>query len=322
MRAFPLLAAAFAAFILSCRPAAAVLADPSAGKAPLVAVVDSPLAEKWLDQAGVAYVHRTGASLGTVPITGARLLILPMQSVTTAAAVTNVQEYLAGGGKVIAVYWGTVAPDGAANYPAYQLCAQLGIRPVGWLDGPPGRLSLASGGLGMLPYAGADVELPGSPTVVVQPLPGALPVGRWTGSGTAEVPSSYVGAVYLRGGSVYVAPNILRGSNDVPACRDLLFWAMQRVAPDFGPNFQAKDRIAAAAAAMAALSPLLDASSPAEVTAGVSIAQSALADARTQLARAVPARAVAAADRARRLATDLIERLKRDRERGDAAPLK
>jgi hypothetical protein len=322
MRAHPLLAAAFAVLSLFSRPAAASLVDPSAGKAPLVTVVDSPLAEKWLDQAGIAYVHRTGQSLGTTPVTGAKLLILPMQSVTTAAAVTSVQEYLAGGGKVIAVYWGTVAPEGAANYPAYQLCAQLGVRPVGWLDGPPGRLSLATGGMGMLPYAGADVDLPGSPTVVVQPLPGALPVGRWVGSGAAEVPSNYVGAVYLRGGSVYLAPNILRSSNDVPACRDLLFWAMQRVAPDFGPSFQARDRIAAAAAAMASLSPLLDASSPAEVTAGVSIAQASLAEARTQLSRSVPARAIAAADRARRLAADLTDRLKRDRERGAAAPSK
>jgi len=320
MRAVCLLAAVFAAFTLPCRPVAASLIDPSAGKAPLITVVDSPLAEKWLDQAGIAYVHRTGQSLGTAPVTGAKLLILPMQSVTTAAAVTNVQEYLSGGGKVIAVYWGTVAPDGAANYPAYQLCPQLGVRPVGWMDGPPGRLSLSSGGLGMLPYSGSEVELSGSPTVVVQPLPGALPVGRWTGTGTGDVPSSYVGAVYLRGGSVYVAPNILRGSNDVPASRDLLFWAMQRVAPEFGPAFQARDRIAAAAAVMATLTPMLDASSPAEVTAGVSIAQTALAEARAQLSKAVPARAVAAADRARRLATDLIDRLKRDRVRGEAAP--
>lgn len=320
MRAVPMFAAVFVAFTLTSRPAVAAPTEPSVGRTPLVTVVDSPLAEKWLDQAGIAYSHRTGPSLGTAPVTGTKLLILPMQSVTTAAAAENVQEYLAGGGKVIAVYWGTVAPDGAANYPAYQLCPQLGVRPIGWLDGPPGRLSLASGGVGMLPYSGADVELPGSQTVVVQPLPGALPVGRWLGPANGDVPSSYVGAVYLRGGSVYVAPNILRSGNDTPACRDLLFWAMQRVAPDFGPNFQARDRIAAAATALAALNPLVDASSPAEVTAGVNIAQAALAEARAQLSKSVPARAVAAADRARRLATDLIERLKRERARGENAP--
>lgn len=317
MRAVPLLAVAFGLFAAFARPASAAPVDNSADKGPLITVVDSPLAEKWLDQAGIAYIHRTGPSLGAAPVTGTRLLILPLQSVTTAAAVSHVQEFMAGGGKVVGIYWGTVAPDGAANYPAYQLCPQLGVRPVGWLDGPPGKLSLATGGAGSLPYSGSEVELPGSPTVVVQPLPGALPVARWTGPGTSEVPSSYIGAVYLRGGSVYVAANILRGTRDVPACRELLFWAMQRVAPDFGPNLQAKDRIATAATAMAALSPLLDSSTPAEVTAGVGIAQTALLEARTQLSKAAPTRAVAAADRARRLVTDLTDRLKRDRDRGD-----
>jgi hypothetical protein len=317
MRAVSFLAVAFAVFAASAGSFAA-LVDNSADKGPLITVVDSPIAEKWLDQAGIAYVHRTGQSLGAAPITGTRLMILPMQSVTTPAAVTSVQEFMAGGGKVVAVYWGTVAPDGADAYPAYQLCPKLGVRPAGWLDAPPGKLSLASGGTGMLPYSGSDVELPGGPTVVVQPLPGALPVGRWTGVAAGDVPSNYVGAVYLRGGSVYVAPNILRGTRDVTACRELLFWAIQRLAPDYGPNLQAKDRIAAAAAAMASLTPLMDANTPAEVTAGAGIAQTALGEARSQLAKSVPARAIAAADRARRLATDLAERLKR--ERGEAAP--
>lgn len=313
MRAVPFLAVAFAVFAASSGSIAAPL-DNSADRGPLVTVVDSPVAEKWLDQAGIAFVHRTGQSLGAGPITGTRLMILPMQSVTTAAAAMSVQEFIAGGGKVVAVYWGTIAADGAANFPAYQLCPQLGVRPVGWLDTTPGKLSLASGGTGMLPYGGGEVELPGGPTAVVQPLPGALPVARWSGAGSNDVPSNYVGAVYLRGSSVYVAPNILRGTRDSAACRELLFWAIQRLAPDYGPNLQAKDRIASASAAMAALAPLMDASTPAEVTAGAGIAQTALVEARTQLSKSVPARAIAAADRARRLATDLADRLKRNRE--------
>jgi len=300
-------------------PACAAVADPSVGKAPLVTVVDSPLAEKWLEHAGVPYARRAGQTLGGAPISGMKLLILPMHSVTTPAAVANIQDYLAGGGKLIAVYWGTLAADGAATNPAYQLAAQIGIRPVGWTDAP-GTLSLASGGGGGLPYTGANVSLSGCPAVVVEPTPGSMPVGRWVGPETAALPSGYVGAVYLRGGVIYLGADLLRPSSDRSENRDVLFWAMQRVAPDFGAVFQAKERIATAGAIVSAMLPLVDGASPPEVAAGVTAAQAAMAEARNLLARGVPARAIVAADRARRIASDLTERLKRDRERGAQSP--
>jgi hypothetical protein len=319
MRALQFVAATVAILFAAGRPAPGLAADPSAGKVPLVTVVDSPLAERWLEQAGVPFARRDGASLGAAPLAGMKLLILPMHSVTTSAAVANIQEYLAGGGKLVAVYWGTVAADGAGSHPAYQLTTQLGIRPVGWTDSP-GALSLSSGGGGALPYLGAQVTLSGCPAVVVEPAPGSMPVGRWVGPEAASLASGYVGGVYLRGGVIYLAADVLRPSSDRPENRELLFWAMQRVAPDFGAVFQAKERIAAASAAVSALLPLVDGSSPPEVAAGVGAAQAAMSEARNQLARGVPTRAIAAADRARRLANDLKESLKRDRERGAQDP--
>jgi hypothetical protein len=315
MRLVPLVAAVFALTFTCSRPARATSADPTAPKP--VVVVDSPLAENWLDQAGVPYARRTGASLGSAPIVGARLVILPMQSVTTPAAVANIQQYLSGGGKLLAYYWGTVSRDGAAANPGYQLCPELGVRPVGWSDVTPGKLSLANGGAGALPYAGATVALPSTPTVVLEPLPGVLPVARWVGPEAADLPSGYVGAVYLRGGVIYLAANFLRAGNDRPECKELLFWAMQRVSPDLGATAQARDRIASAAAAVTALAPLTGGNAPPEATAGSMAAQAALSEARTLLAKGIPARAIAAADRARRLASELAERLKRDR--GDGA---
>jgi hypothetical protein len=314
MRLLPLFAVALGFALVCDRPAAAsVSADPGAAK---VVVVDSPLAEGWLEQAGVAFSRRSGPSLGAGPITGAKLLVLPMQSVTTPAAVANIQEYLAGGGKLVAFYWGTVTRDGVAANPAYQLCNELGVRPIAWSDVLPGKLSLANGGAGALPYGGSTLSLPSTPTVILEPLPGTLPVGRWVGPEAADLPFGYVGAVYLRGGVIYLAPNFLRAGNDRPESKDLLFWAMQRVAPELGSAIQARDRIAAAAAAVAALGPLMAGDTPPEATAGSMAAQAALTEARTFLAKGVPARSIAAADRARRLAGELAERLRRTRTEG------
>ena len=314
MRLIPLVAAVL---LLSCsfgRQSHANSADSTAMKP--VVVVDSPLAENWLDGAGVPYARRSGASLGSVPIGPAKLLILPMQSVMTPAAVTNIQEYLAGGGKLLAYYWGTISKEGAAANPGYDLCPVLGVRPVGWSDVTPGKLSLSNGGPGALPYAGATVALPSTPTVVLEPLPGALPVGRWIGPEAADLPSGYVGAVYLRGGVIYLAANFLRPGNDRPECRDLFFWALQRVSADLGATAQARDRVASAAAAVTALAPLTAGSTLPEATAGSTAAQAALTEARTLLAKGIPARAIASADRARRLAGELAERLKRVRGDG------
>lgn len=319
MRALHIVAASVAVLFAAVRPVSAALPEPSAGKPPLVTVVDSPLAEKWLEQAGVPYARRDGHTLGAAPISGMKLLILPMHAVTTPAAVANVQEYLAEGGKLIAVYWGTLASDGASTNPAYQLATQLGVRPVGWTDAP-GALSLSSGGGGALPYLGAQVTLSGCPAVVVEPAPGSMPVGRWVGPEASALASGYVGAVYLRGGVIYLAADVLRPSNDRLENREVLFWAMQRVAPDFGAAFQAKERIAAAATALSGLASLVDGTSPPEVAVGVSAAQSAITEARNHLARGAPARAIVAADRARRLAGDLTERLRRDRERDPQNP--
>jgi hypothetical protein len=316
MRAVSFVAAAVTLFCVSVSPARALAADPSAGRTPIVTVVDSPLAEKWLDYAGVPFARRSGQSLGAAPIGGAKILVLPLQSVTTPAAVANVREFVAGGGKLVAVYWGTLSSDGAATNPAYDLTPLLGARPIGWSDAA-GALSLSNGGNGVLPYVGGQVSFTSTPTVVVEPLPGALPVGRWVGEEAAALPQGYVGAVYLRSSSIFIAADLLRPNNDRAEMREVLFWAMQRVAPEVGPVLQAKERIATAAIAVGALGPLLG-NAPPEASAAMGAAQAAMAEARAQLAKGLAGRAAVAADRARRIAVDLADKLKR--ERRDPAP--
>src|SRR5690606_3696452 len=132
--------------------------------------------------------------------------------------------------------------------------------------GSPGKLSLAAGGGGVLPYLGSELELPGCPAVVVEPVPGSMPVGRWVGPEAASLASGYVGAAYLRPGVIYLSANLLRPANDRPEYREILFWALQRVAPDVGPTYQAKERIASAALVVGVLGSMVGPDASPEAT--------------------------------------------------------
>src|SRR5687767_8545806 len=103
--------------------------EKACGQGPVVAVCDSPTVEKWLARIGVASQRRTGLGLGAEPISGVKLLILPLESVNTPGAVKNVRAFINGGGKVAAFYWGAMRPPGSTAAPIYDLCPSLGVRP-------------------------------------------------------------------------------------------------------------------------------------------------------------------------------------------------
>lgn len=282
--------------------------EPEAGKPALVGVVESPLAEKWLERAGIAYSRRTRESLEG-PIAGVRLLVLPLEFVSTPAAVRNVQDFSSAGGKVVAFYWGTLAA-GADAYPMFQLSALLGVRPVGWAEELPQPLVLEDIGAGAPPSMGKSLTLPRSPATVVEPLYGTRTLARWTaGEGSALRERS--GAVFLRDNVLYLTTHLLRPGNDRIEARELFFWALQRCAPDFGPGLQARDRIVTAAEACAAMTAAVRAETVEGVSAQVEEALTALNEARTHLSRGRALRASLSADRARALARRVLEQSRR-----------
>lgn len=276
----------------------------AARRAPAVVVVDSPVAEKWLQQAGIAYSARPGALLGAMPLAGARLLILPMAAVTSPDAARTVESFAARGGRVVAVYWGTLVGPGGGAPPSYQLAEILGVRPVGWTGETPQEVVLSETGTGALPYSGPRVSIPLCQSTLVQPLLGSRVVASWGGDDTLDPASP--GAIFLHGNALYIAPNILRPGNDRPEVRELFFWAIQRVAPDFGPTLQARDRIAAAAGACSAAAGLVPWDAPPALRQDLEAAQNALKEARALLGRN-PLKAIQAADRARTLAERLTQ---------------
>jgi hypothetical protein len=316
MRAFFLLGVV-AAVLLGSAP---VRTDPPAPAAGSITVVDSPLVDRWLDRAGIPHSRRSGQDLGSSPISDSRLLILSLQSVHTPAAASVIEDFLKAGGHVVACYWGTLSPAGAELSPAYRLSSALGVKPVGWVGEAPQPLYLKEPGVGLYPAAGPRVSLPSTPAVIVEALPGTRIVGRWDGEDAGNLSGSRAGAIYLHGNAIYLSPALLRPGCDTNNCRETLFWAIQRVAPEIGPALQAKDRIATAAQGYSGALGLLAPTSLASDRAEANNVLVQLTDARGLLAKGSPLRATVAADHARALAERLIDRLRQQRDAGGAQP--
>lgn len=308
---FPYRAAAAALFLTGVlclaggAPAPAQSAASGTVEDATVTVVSCPLVEKWFTQDGIAFGKRTARGLGAAPITKTKLLILPLEAVGGPGAAKNVQDFVAKGGKLLAVYWGTLTAAEMKQSPTYHLVPTLGVKPIGWMPDPPQPLTIFSAGPALLPASGREVNLPGTPAVRLEALPGTVVIGRWTGEN-----GSRPGAVFLRGNVLYIAANLLRPQNDRPEFRDTFFWAVQRLARDIGPGMQARDRIQQAIAAYASLATLMNASTPPEIRAEANVAQASLGDARSHLAAGRAARASFAADKARVTASAAVQRLK------------
>lgn len=273
----------------------------------VVAVCDSPTVEKWLSRIGVVSQRRTGLGLGAEPITGVKLLILPLESVNTPGAVKNVRAFINGGGKVAAFYWGAMRPPGSSAAPIYDLCPYLGVRPIGWRDASAELLVLNESGAGAYPFTGSKVSLPRCMTTVVEPI-GARTLARF---GDDQYPEPRSGVVFQRGNVVYCGMNLTRGAGERAEARELFFWVLQRAAPEFGASWQARDRLNSATWMHSELQSMPGAETLRSEADSVA---AALAEARMLLVKGQAARSVVASDKARTLADQLVNRLKAARQ--------
>ena len=282
-------------------PAQAPAAQPVAP----ITVVNSPLVEKWLTQDGIPFIRRTGPGLGAAPIARTQLLVLPLEAIGGPAAAKHVQSYVSKGGRVLAIYWGSLASTESLTAPVYHLVPVLGVKPLAFTPEPGLPLIITSTGPGALPFGGREVNLARTSAIRMEAQPGTSVIARWTGENGVRP-----GAAFLRGSVLTVAANMLRPQNDRGEARDIFFWAVQRVAKDVGPGMQARDRIQQAVAAYASLSTAMNANPTVNVKSEASAAQDALAEARTQLGAGRAGRAIAAADRARTVAIQALGRIK------------
>ena len=102
----------------------------SAAAAPRVAVFESPTAVEWLRSAGVECTAIAAAELNNGLLPDIQLLVLPLDRVHSDVPLHALTTFTARGGKVLAVYWGTIArPEQQSDYPVYTVGSALGGAP-------------------------------------------------------------------------------------------------------------------------------------------------------------------------------------------------
>lgn len=252
------------------------LARPSVATA-RVGVFESPTAVEWLRSAGVECATVSEAELSG-PLTGIQLIVLPLDRVHSDLPLRALTAFTARGGKVVAVYWGTIArPEQQALYPVYSAAPLLGVRVLGWtLVGPS---VVRTEGAGAAPYSAADtagrdpvtstsnggrlassapeLRLDQSMMVRVEAEPTAQILARIAPLAGA---SSLVLAV-RNGNMVYVAANLFHRGSGSLELRRLFFWVMDQAIPGLAYS-QVRERAGAAVAAVIRARARLSTSAP------------------------------------------------------------
>jgi hypothetical protein len=238
-----------------------LLSPRPGGAAPSAAVVESPAAAAWLRSAGLECLEITGEQLGA-SVPDVPLLVLPLDRVRSDAALRSLTAFADRGGKVVAVYWGTIArPEQQSNYPVYAAAPLLGIRVAGWVLAGPAvvRPESPAAGTAGFPVAGggarATGNLTGSPAaelrleramlIRVEPEPAAQVLAR-----LAPVSGTETLALVVRKGNMfYVAANLFQGDPPPLELRHLFFWALEQAAPGLVFS-RVRERAGAAVAAI------------------------------------------------------------------------
>jgi hypothetical protein len=222
--------------------------------APRVAVVESATAAAWLRLAGLECLEITGEQLGA-SVPAVPLLVLPLDRVRSAAAVRSLESFTERGGKVVAVYWGTIArPEQQSAYPVYAAASLLGLRVAGWtMSGPavvipeaPGAPAVrAAGGGSRDEGRSAALRLEQAMIIRVEPEPMAQVLAR-----LAPVSGAAPLALAVRKGNMfYISANLFQGAPSSPEMRRLFFWILDQAVP--GLIFsQVRERAGAAVAAV------------------------------------------------------------------------
>jgi hypothetical protein len=258
------------------------LTRPGLAAAPSVATYACPTASRWLSSAEVAHLPVTAGDLRPEALLGISLLVVPLERVRSDGEARWIAEFAARGGKVLAVYWGTLVREEAqSRYPVYSLAPLLGIRPTGWRgadailaqpgDATPGVEGLPGGRLarGML--------------VRVETLLGAAVVARWSPPGSPQAASGPLAVRF--GNHLYLALDLFAPQNETPEGRQLFFWALDQLSP--GLVFrQARERAGAAMAAVIRAQSALDEADRARPGADLKAARDKLAEARDGAERA------------------------------------
>jgi hypothetical protein len=249
---------------------------------PTVATYACPTASKWLASADVPNLPVVAGDLRPDALLGVSLLILPLDRVQTAEEAQWVADFAARGGKLLAVYWGSLVREEAqSRYPVYLLGPLLGVRPTGWRGSDPVLVQPAEG------PTGADgppaVRLARGMLVRVEALPGSAIVARWS---PPVVAAASAGPLAVRfGNHLYLGLDLFAPQNDTSEGRQLFFWALDQLAPGLAFR-QTRERAGAAMAAVIRAQSVLAETEKARSDPALKSARDRLAEARDCAERA------------------------------------
>ena len=293
----------------------AALAHPVVA-ATRVGIFDSPTAVEWLHSAGVESTTVSEADLtGSLP--GVQVVVVPLDRIRSSPPLRGLSAFAARGGKVIAVYWGTIArPEQQSDYPVYGAATALGVRVLGWkLTGPAavrpeclgaldsgspdpvqGNNGSAVPATSRRTNAMAELHLSQCMLIQVEAEPGAQILARLVpASGSAPL------VLAVRNGNMfYMAADLFHGGAGSIEMHRLFFWLLDQAVPGLAYS-QARERAGAAVAAVIrARARLSAAASPASesIRRLLDAADAAASRAKTLAAEEQYADSLAAADQA------------------------
>lgn len=227
------------------------LALPSDAQPTAVAVYESAMASRWLTGASIAHLSITAESLESETLPRGGVLVVPLDRVRTGVQARRIAEFAAGGGRLLAVYWGPlVRPEFQSAHPVYALGPLLGVRPTGWRGADPLVVRPGESDAGSLEIE--NVRLARGPLVRVEPSAGARVVARWARPMKREGPEEGPGEGPLAvafGPHLYLATDLFAPQNDTPEARQIFLWAIDQLAPGFVYS-RARERAGAAMAAV------------------------------------------------------------------------
>jgi hypothetical protein len=227
---------------------------PASGAAPRVGILESPTAIAWLRSAGVDCKPISETDLPN-SLEEVQVLVLPLDRIRSEAPLRALTAFTARGGKVIAVYWGTVArSEEQSAYPVYSVAPAIGVRVRGWtMTGPavvrPERLGPSAAGSPDVNHdrgpSSTELTLSRCMLVQVDPEPGAQVLARLVPAAGGE---PLVLAV-RNGNMLFAAADLFHSGDGSMENRRLFFWLMDQAMPGLAYS-RARERAGAAVAAV------------------------------------------------------------------------
>lgn len=184
----------------------------------------------WLGQF-FTFDEITDADVAAGKLAGYKLAILPNNAVMSAEEIAALEEFVAGGGKLLAVFSVSLR-DPSLKLVGLQLGEMLGVRWVQWMSDPGFQQIEVVEPAPVLEGAPLTIPVGTGSSQIVEVLPnGRMLAVRASADGTMAMSNPAV--IVESEAGIYIANHILSGTNlAFPETQQLLYTIIKHYAPD------------------------------------------------------------------------------------------